>query len=182
MLKSFEEHIIILVFFLGFENKKYRDFSKVKKIYRGTSFPQKDRGNDWAFLELEKPLGKTYGTIPMRAYPPSFLSDQKVVLAGYSEDKLSMTGGATIDASCRITYGYNNILRHSCDAISGASGGPIFTVVENNIVLVGIHASSAPCYRDGQPIRCPKGVKYNHDIANYGVNAKSFLNGLRHLR
>jgi len=169
-------------FFLGYHKKTYRAVSIVEKIYVGSRFPLKDRSRDWAFLVLKKPLGHSYGTLNLMVLPNNKLKNLPVAHAGYSIDFLAKTGFASLETRCHITYGYNNLLRHNCDATAGSSGGPLWVYNNKKIYIVGIHVASAPCTRpDGTAYRCPQGVKYSHDIANYGVSAGSFYSSLKGL-
>jgi hypothetical protein len=107
-----------------------------------------------------------------------------VTLAGYSLDFLRKFKTPSVHYNCFVRYSYAGLFRHDCDSDSGASGAPLLIFFGNNTVrIVGIHVTSARCDSEisGPSGRCPKGVAYQHDYANYGISSKAFHGKLKSL-
>ncbi|MEM6502944.1 MAG: trypsin-like peptidase domain-containing protein [Cyanobacteria bacterium P01_C01_bin.89] len=104
---------------------------------------------DWALLELDRPLGETYGYMGWRNL--DFEQDNfreaiagKVRMVGYSgdfpEDEPGQTAG--VHENCSILDTFREELIHNCDTNGGASGGPIFGFFEDGKpYIVGLHSA-----------------------------------------
>lgn len=137
------------------ELKNANDRATVIKVISGTDFTDSPLGphpQDWAMLKLDRPLGKTYGTIGWKAIPSTFLIKQtnKFSLTGYSFDfpnsqkypNLSAGPGFTpgIHKSCSFTgETANYVLIHNCDTNPGASGSAIIAWINDKPYIVAIH-------------------------------------------
>jgi protease YdgD len=131
------------------------DQAKVIHIITGTDFRDSDiipHPNDWAMLKLDRPLGKTYGTIGWKAIPSSFLikNTRKFTLAGYSYDfpdakkYTEFTAGPGLTAglhkNCSITGEQSDkVLIHNCDMRAGASGSAILGWIDDQPYIVAIN-------------------------------------------
>jgi len=105
---------------------------------------RKNKINDWAILELKKPLGKTYGYLGTKSIKEQSEHNFNVRIAGYSTiapDLMSLYE----QEGCRIRIHNqeNKLLFHDCDAGPGDSGAPIFKCIEDSgCYILGIHVSS----------------------------------------
>jgi V8-like Glu-specific endopeptidase len=131
------------------------DRAQVIKVIAGTDFSDSDvipNPNDWAIVKLDRPLGKTYGTIGWKAIPSTLLikNTRKFTLAGYSSDfpnteKYSeFTAGPGLTAglhqSCSITGEQSDkVLIHNCDMRAGASGSAILGWINDEPYIVAIN-------------------------------------------
>lgn len=134
------------------------DVAYVVKYHYATDFrdsPTVSNKNDWALLQLNKPLGKKYGFLGWKAFPAATLmkNPKKLSLVGYSGDfpgrpdvipGLELTAGpgqtAGVHRGCSVVGERNGLLLHDCDTSGGASGGPILGQVEGKYYVVGLHA------------------------------------------
>lgn len=80
---------------------------------------------------------------------PSYIN---LKVLGYPSDKRSYNGqpGCSYEAmwlaSCNVSYSIRQNLLQWCDAISGNSGSPVYSDVNRNKVVYGIHAQSVGTY------------------------------------
>ncbi len=102
---------------------RYRAHSKVKS-YRlsdpdlpNLAAIKKDSREDWAILELEKPVGDKVGFLPMIA-----LKGTEIAQAGYSKDKPHVLN---VNETYSNTARRDPMLQEDCDATFGDSGSPI---------------------------------------------------------
>ncbi len=111
--------------------------SKIRFIWWGTKFPDADRKNDWALVQLEKKLGDTYGFLEL-----STEIQRQVTLIGYSSDFKDMQT-AGMHRNCFIleedTPGY---LFHNCDTAPGASGSALIAKdSEGTYKIIALHVA-----------------------------------------
>lgn len=108
---------------------------------------------DYALVEMD-PSGEPapcwfgIGYVNPWGYPSNV--DLKVL--GYPYDKRSYSGqpGCSYEAmwlaSCNVSYRIRHQLLQWCDAVSGNSGSPVYSDVDQNKVVYGIHAQSVGNY------------------------------------
>lgn len=87
------------------------------------------RGSDWALLKLHQCLGKMLGHVQLSSYVP--MPSGTIGIAGYPGDR-PLSGGVTIDSSCRIHASQFPILLHDCATLPGNSGSPLFRIVQKD--------------------------------------------------
>ncbi|MDV2999004.1 MAG: hypothetical protein N5P05_000610 [Chroococcopsis gigantea SAG 12.99] len=123
------------------------DRAFVTKAYYGTDFradkfPEPD---DWAVLELDRPLGKKYGTIGWNIVPTSVLVQNPGIfsLIGYSGDFPKNNPGetASVNTGCSIVGEVDDVLTHNCDSMPGSSGGPILGIVDDQVRIVALNSA-----------------------------------------
>jgi len=146
------------------------------KVVTGTTDPQRDRGNDWAFLVLDRPLGETYGWLGFAVADLADLDSIKgeIILAGYSrdfpEDKPSETAGVHNGCSIRGFGSQLGTVSHDCDMMAGASGGPMFAIFQDgSAVIVALNSSALSVNRQGDKVQ-----KFSPRTANFGVYAETW--------
>ncbi|WP_179228395.1 trypsin-like serine peptidase [Leptolyngbya ohadii] len=118
-------------------------------LLAGTDFRDRNEPphpDDWAFLQLDKPLGEKYGTIGWQALPLPMLIEnpEQFIMVGYSGDFPASNPGATAGAheGCSILGSVNDdVLRHNCDTEGGSSGGPILAVIDGEYTIVAVNSS-----------------------------------------
>lgn len=130
------------------------DIAHVAQVYAGTDFSDGGDVDDWALLRLDKPLGRKYGYLGLRAIPSSTLirNKGKFSLVGYSGDfpnprvYRELTAGpsrtAGVHKGCSILGEEEQLLFHNCDTASGASGGPIISLIDGEYYIVALHSGS----------------------------------------
>lgn len=115
----------------------------------GTNFRDRNQPphpDDWAFLQLDKPLSEKYGTIGWESLPVAALIEnpEQFIMVGYSGDFPADNPGETAGAheGCSILGSVDdNVLRHNCDTTGGSSGGPILTVIDDEYTIVAVNSS-----------------------------------------
>jgi protease YdgD len=145
------------------------------RVIPGTTQPNRDRGNDWAFLVLDRPLGETYGWLKVAIADFSDLESAKeaINLAGYSSDfpteKPSETAGVHQGCSIRGFASQPGVITHDCDMMAGASGGPMFAFApDGSAIIVALNSAhrTSPDQRQGSKVE-----RFSGDRANLGVYA-----------
>lgn len=145
--------------------KKDSDRATVIKVISGTDFTDSDvvpHPQDWAILKIDRPLGKTYGTIGWKSIPSSFLIKQKnqFSLTGYSFDfpntkqypELTAGPGFTAGTHQKCSFTgeeSNRVLIHNCDTRPGASGSAIIGWIKDKPYVVAIHNAGKTDQRTG---------------------------------
>lgn len=118
-----------LQFFLGYSEGKFVDQAKGKRVIRPDSYDPilaiGSMGNDWALVELDRPIGTPDRVLPMRTKAPT--GGEMVALGGYSKDKIEFL---MADLQCRVLGLMSDrsgmpLIRHNCTATHGVSGAPL---------------------------------------------------------
>ncbi|NMG19754.1 peptidase S1 [Brasilonema bromeliae SPC951] len=132
------------------------DTALAEKILYGTDFTNDavtNQTNDWALIQLNKPIGQKYGYLGWKSLPSSTLikNQKKFIFVGYSGDFpnpkkrgydfLSAGPGwtASVQHGCSILRDEQNILFHDCDTTGGSSGGPIIAVINGQPYIVALN-------------------------------------------
>ncbi len=115
----------------------------------GTDFRQSNsHKDDWAILQLSKPIGRKYGYLTLKSLSSSEYTSKPFTFVGYSGDfptsnlikKLDLVAGegwtAGVEMGCKITSAQQEQLFHSCDTTGGASGGPIMEFDDDGYVYI----------------------------------------------
>jgi protease YdgD len=164
---------------------KSRAEASVTRILLGTKDPRGDRGNDWAFLVLDKPLGETHGWLKFTVADLTDLDSMKnqVWLAGYSIDfpkeKPAETAGVHKGCSIRGFGSQLGTISHDCDMMAGASGGPMFVLLpDGSAVIIALNAAhpTTPTNPQGRQVS-----KFATETANIGVYAAVWANKAQEL-
>ena len=113
-------------------------------------------------LKIDRPLGKTYGTIGWKSIPSSFLIRQKnqFSLTGYSFDFPNTNQYPDLTAGPGLTAGThqkcsfmgekpNRVLTHDCDMRAGSSGSAIIGWIKNKPYIVAINNAEMANQRTG---------------------------------
>jgi protease YdgD len=132
------------------------DIALAEKILYGTDFTNDavtNQTNDWALIQLNKPIGRKYGYLGWKSLPSSTLvqNQKKFIFVGYSSDFpnpkkpkyefLSAGSGwtASFQDKCSILQDDQNVLFHDCDTTGGSSGGPIIGVIDGQPYIVALN-------------------------------------------
>lgn len=136
-------------FLAGYDKGKYLGHSAAASItpsrhYLFTSPPTLDSlRHDWALITLKKPLGETLGFIPLRRegfHVAATQSTQNLQLAGYRQDRpevLSVAKQCQRVKPQQAPSSLADFLIHSCEALSGDSGGPLLSVAHPSNIKIG---------------------------------------------
>ena len=161
-----------ITFMVNYVNGHYAGKSTSRTITVGTKYPDRDREEDWAVVELNNYLGDDQGYMGWNSSFPNFPFELKY--AGYSDDYY---GGriAGVDTDCFIRTRFRNgAIGHDCSATPGGSGGPLFRWDEDGRVrLYAIHTRGIPdgVYRS-----------WSNQNSNTGVDSDEFFNTIRYYR
>lgn len=145
------------------------------RVVLGTNDPRGDRGNDWAFLILDRPLGETYGWMKFIVDDFTDLDrlKDKIILAGYSSDfpkeKPSETPGVHRNCSIRGFGRQLGTIAHDCDMMAGASGGPMFMFLPDGSAAILALNAAERVSPEGKKV-----PKFSRETANIGVYAATW--------
>lgn len=141
-----------LHFLAGYRRGSFIDHSVgTKFIISPTYNPKKGQklsiaAKDWGLIVLKKDMSKEVGTMGVapvdKAYYKNLIAKKtKFIQAGYSQDKAHIL---SVNKTCPMKS-YNkmlNIVVHTCDAVHGDSGSPIF-FTENGVSKIAyIHVAT----------------------------------------
>ena len=156
------------------------DIANVVDVIYGTNFSDSGRfphPNDWAFVQLDRPLGEKYGTLAWTVLPISDLLrdfEGELIMAGYSgdfpADGPARTAG--VHDGCSILGEVEGSLIHDCDSYGGSSGGPILAIIDDEFRIVALN--SAERYEEGTLV--DTGETIRQTIINYGVKIDPIIN------
>jgi len=152
--------------------------SWIERIWPGTFQPERDRGRDWAIIQLRDPIGDQVGWFDVNFTDANNFPDVLTV-AGYSID--SNNGEiAGIDFNCRTRarFATENEIFHDCDTARGSSGGPAFAEFSGAYYVVGVNVAEK---RDGGEVslRLPD---YDHDHANILIPTVGFFDQAKRMQ
>ncbi len=82
-------------------------------------------GNDWALVEIDRPIGEPDSILPMRDRAPR--AGDTVALGGYAKDQIERF---LVDLHCRVRGLLSDrngvpMIHHDCTATHGVSGAPL---------------------------------------------------------
>ncbi len=129
------------------------DVAVVTNVLAGTNRPDIQSADDWAILQINKPLGDKYGFLRWRTVPLAVLQrfKNRLSVAGYSGDypdpkvygELAAGRGYTagVHLKCSILGEKEGMLVHDCDTNPGASGSALISKIDGVYQIVGLHAA-----------------------------------------
>jgi V8-like Glu-specific endopeptidase len=145
------------------------------KVVIGTADPQRDQGNDWAFLMLDRPLGETVGWLSFAVADFADLDSLKdeIILAGYSgdfpQDNPAATAGVHRGCSIRGFGPQLGTITHDCDMMAGASGGPMFALMKDGSAIIVALNAAERVNPEGKKVS-----QFSRESANIGVYAATW--------
>jgi protease YdgD len=164
-----------LRFAAGWDRGEYLEVSPVTR-YRlapGWSFAAMERygpaaaANDWALLDLEKPIGTAAGMIALGSEPAV---GRRISTVGYGQHRKHVP---TAEIGCRVVgRDRSGLWLHDCEAVHGDSGGPVITWVDGAPRLAGIQVASL-AMEDGRRRGGLVGVAQFQDMARSGATTVS---------
>lgn len=106
--------------------------------------------NDWAVIELERPIGKLTGFLGWSAFGKTKIRQaaafgKMLTLAGYPTDRKFVL---SVDDSC-LLKGWSSdadIIKYQCEVVPGDSGGPIAVYYKGHLSVIALQSAS---YGDG---------------------------------
>ncbi|MBW4653755.1 MAG: trypsin-like serine protease [Kaiparowitsia implicata GSE-PSE-MK54-09C] len=134
------------------------DIANVQPVLVGTDFSngRNPDPDDWAFVTLDRPLGQKYGTLMMAPIPTAALANrpfaENLIMMGYSGDFPVDKPGQTASAhvGCSIVGEELDVVLHLCDTYGGSSGGPILTLVNDEIRIVALNSAEVTDRETGE--------------------------------
>jgi len=141
-----------LHFVAGYQRDRALIHSKVRRFhiadgYRFRRQPTLAQSvTDWAVVELEKPIGKLAGTLPLadlslKAIEKIASTQTPILKAGY---RASLQHVLTVDTDCRLrgVETQTAMMINSCGAMAGESGGPLMIFDDGKFKVIGVHVAT----------------------------------------
>jgi protease YdgD len=123
----------------NYKGGKYKDRAWISHVWWGTNDASHHPGQDWAILQLDKPLGDQYGWLPVR-YTDCRSFPAVITVAGYSYDfDHGRTASIHANGHTRRRLPDDNLIHHDCANTRGASGGPVLAMYNGVLTIVGIN-------------------------------------------
>ncbi|MBE9098815.1 trypsin-like serine peptidase [Vacuolonema iberomarrocanum] len=157
------------------------DVANVEAVFYGTDFSTDKippNADDWAFLQLDRPLGDRYGTIPWNPIPVSQLVEEyeaQLVMVGYSGDypRERPSSSAGVHLGCSILGVQDESITHDCDTFGGSSGGPILAWIDDQPYIVGVNSAervNPMVVIDTLPVTDDEDQPVYAGVINFGVD------------
>ena len=146
-----------LHFLAGYQRETYLAHAQGKKLIVNPKFRTGEEPavanmvNDWAFVQLDKPIGNDLGYFEVSQLSQAELKiiahkDQKkdakiyVAQAGYSKDYRYVV---TANNNCRLRrVAEFKLFAHNCEIYSGDSGSPVLLISPDKIRVIAIHVGT----------------------------------------
>lgn len=143
-------------FVAGLQRDSFVAHSKAKRYiaspdFDGEKWSHADNlPNDWAVIELEKPIGRITGYLGWSAFGKTAIREaaargKVLTLAGYPTDRKFVL---SVDDTCLLKGWSSNadIIKYECDVAAGDSGGPISVYYKGRLSVIALQSAS---YGDG---------------------------------
>lgn len=143
-------------FVAGLQRDSWVAHSKAKRYIASSDFDGEkwahadNLPNDWAVIELEKPIGRKTGYLGWSAFGKTAIREaaargKVLTLAGYPTDRKFVL---SVDDTC-LLKGWSSdadIIKYECDVAAGDSGGPISVYYKGRLSVIALQSAS---YGDG---------------------------------
>ena len=139
-------------FVAGMQRDSFVAHSKAKRYitspdFDGEKWSHADNlPNDWAVIELEKPIGRETGYLGWSAFGKTAIRDaaargKVLTLAGYPSDRKFVL---SVDDTC-LLKGWSSdadIIKYECDVASGDSGGPVAVYYKGRLSVIALQSAT----------------------------------------
>lgn len=167
----------------GNPHDQTRTFARVTRAWLGSYTPERNGCcSDWAILQLDKKLGKAYGTLAVDDVDDATLAktSRRYYISSYNKDFRSGSE-ASWQAGCGFVaidpLGY---LLHDFSTSKGASGSPIFYFSSldfgRNARIVALNVAEKTPHNETL-----YGVPFSSHVANVAIAAHQFFKTLREI-
>lgn len=138
-------------------------------------------GQDWALVQLDKPLGLLYGWAPCHQLNDSELKDLKVELVGFCDcpEEARPELGEMIHPYTslgQIRDVGKEILFHDCAMWSGSSGSVLLAKFNDRLEIVAVNSAAVTV--EGEKLNHGFRNSYVKELANIAVPARQWEAGL----
>ncbi|GAB9467461.1 V8-like glu-specific endopeptidase [Globisporangium polare] len=149
----------------------------VVKVHKQSDYWKKWTQNTYVILELDTPIGQTYGVLqlPSLADLDQSTGKTEVQIAGYDDRATDLTKATMQYAKCTCYFpsefnGPQYMLLHDCDtSASGSPGSPLLVrYTSMKTYIIGIH-SNAIGNASMTVVDTTKPLEFSQDVANRGV-------------
>lgn len=155
---------------------RYGSARAVQMVY-SSRFGPRGGTHDYAFLILDRPLGRQVGWLGVRTFAEGWTGERYWYVSGYGSNYSGAPAGTnrlqTINSRACAIRGFRGAnLLHDCDTGPGSSGSPIFAWWEDGAYVVGVNwGNNTGGYGDGchpwNAQRCTNiGTLSNHFMAD----------------
>lgn len=161
---------------LGFEPQSRRARLK-KAILQPDGTAEIEAGQDWAIVQLDRPLGAYYGWLNCRYIADAEWADQEIELLGYcgcpdearpqfgKMDRPYRCPGAVSDVGPEIIF-------HSCAMWGGTSGAPLLARLGDTYSVVGLNFAGVGI--EGETLKHGFRDTYKKELANLAIPARNW--------
>lgn len=139
-------------FLAGYRRGSFIEHSTATKFHIAPSYNPKSgkrlsaAAKDWAIIELKNDMSQKVGTMGLSPVDKTLFTKlvankTKFIQAGYSQDKAHIL---SVNEKCPMKS-YNrmlNVVSHTCDAVNGDSGSPIFYQENGTAKIAYIHVAT----------------------------------------
>lgn len=168
---------------LGFEASSRR--ARMKKAFlQEQASSDIDAGQDWAIVQLDRPLGAYYGWLNCRYLSDSEWPDQEIELLGYcacpdearpqfgNMDRPYRCPGAVSDVGPQIVF-------HNCAMWGGTSGAPLLARLGDSYAVVGVNFAGVGV--EGEVLQHGFRQTYRKELANLAIPGRNWRSALQQL-
>lgn len=145
----------------------------------GTATGTTHFAEDWAVLEIDKPLGQIHGTLPVSDEVPEEFGQVgrgDITLAGFSSDfHRGQRQGVVQGCSLQMWLARWSMWLHDCDSATGISGAPLLRCDSQGCRIIAIQVAEVR-QGEAQSVRRPA---YSFEYANRAVAASEFIHAVR---
>lgn len=154
---------------VSFEEKNQTDSNKIAyaTYMHGFAADVNDKNNDWAIIELNKPLGEMFGYF---GYTTACNKGASVSMTGFPYDRSMMT-----TCNGQIDSIENNTLWHNCDSMNGSSGSPLY---RSDLCVVGIHKGENGNMNFATKISLPVYQQFHSSKVQYNISEQGYLDSV----
>lgn len=155
-------------------------------VWWGTSKPEANRSDDWAFIRLSDRPGDRVGYFGVANVSLETAKSKfgQLNLIGYSFTwKIARVAYHSTNCSIRnvaakraVVFPWLNYWLHDCDMEGGASGAPLYIETADGPMIIALNSAEMG---DGSRLN---GLPYHDQFGNGAVRAEKFLSQLHKLR
>lgn len=166
----------------GSPHNRTGDLAVVTHVWLGSVTPTRDecRHADWAILQMDRPLGDAYGTVPVQDETAAVLAQKgrPYYISSYNRDFLHGAVASWQTGCGFVALDSHGYLLHDFSTDRGASGAPLFYFApfDQGARLVALNVAELTWHD-----KTLYGVPFSNQVANIAVASHEFFGTLQAL-